>query len=166
MKENYEEILFENKYTLSKQRFMEWGKENAFSGKRLPFAIYWFLFAIGLTVFACITKEWVALVLALFCLYRACIHWLVVTNNQYNILAKHHGRADWTRRILFQPESIQVIDTDASVEYRYGDITEIKENGNYVKLLANNGTVIRLYTDMFVETNWQECKKFILTKMQ
>lgn len=41
-----EEILFENNYIVSKSRFMEWGKENAFSGKCLGFTIYWMIFAV------------------------------------------------------------------------------------------------------------------------
>lgn len=163
--ENCKEIIFENKYTLTKNIFMEWGKENAFSGKHKAFAVYWVMIAIVWIAIAGAFKMWIGWLAALFCVYRGCVRWMVVTNGQYKILSKQHGGENWTRRILFQPDNIQVMDGNVAVQYKYTDITNIKEKGNYIKLVANNGTVIRMYENGFVDSTWEECKKFICEKM-
>lgn len=161
---NKHDLLFENKYILTKEKFMEWGKESAFSDKRLFFAVYWLVVAIACATFGILNKTAVAFVLSLFCIYRSCIRWMVLTSRQYDMLSKQHGSNEWTRRIFFESEMIQVIDLNISAQYKYEDIVEIKEKDNYIKLIAKNDTVIRLYADSFVDSTWEECKKFILKK--
>ena len=161
---NNEEFLFINKYIVTKNKFMEWGKENAFNKKHIPFVAYWFTFSVACMIFGIITKVWISILLGLFCIYRACIRWIVLANTQYRILSKQRGGVNWIRKIIFNQDGIKVIDSTVSIEYRYEEIIEIKENDSYIKLVANNGTVIRLYTDENNEFNWEECKKRILEK--
>lgn len=165
IQENNEEIIFINEYTITKKKFMEWGRENTFNKKHIPFVIYWFIFSVACVIFGIKTNVWVSFLLGVFCIYRACLRWIVLTNNQYRILSKQRGGINWIRKTIFSTEDIKVIDSNLSIEYKYTDIIKIKEKGNYIKLVANNGTVIRLYADENEYFNWEECKKFILKKI-
>ncbi|WP_167954786.1 hypothetical protein [Anaerosporobacter faecicola] len=159
-----EKVLYQNSYELTKKKYLSWGRENAFTGKRRNFAIFWIGMAIvcmGLWIF---TKILIDIVLALFCIYRACLHWRMVTSRQYDLLANQHGKVNWTRDVLFYEDRIQITDVEVSVQYKYEDVVGIKESENYIRLLLRNRMMIRLYEDAFVNSNWEECKAYILGK--
>lgn len=163
--QNEKDIVYENEYVLSRERFMNWGRKSAFQGTRLIFAIFWCIMMVLCMIFALTTKVWQGTVLGLFCFYRGLIRWRVLINNQYNMLSKQHGESNWKRKILFKQDGIQVIDKEVLICYNYEDIVEIKELGNEIEIIFNNGTVIRLYADTFLNSNWEECKKFICEKV-
>lgn len=166
MKEMYDEkdIVYQNEYILSKERFMNWGRESAFHGIRLRFVVFWCIMMVVCMILAFTTKAWQGVILGLFCFYQGFFRWRILVNNQYNMLSKRHGESDWTRRILFKQDGIQVIDKETLVCYNYEDVEEIKELEHEIKIIFNNDTVIRLYTDTFLNSNWEECKKFIYEK--
>ena len=133
--------------------------------KKIAFHSILWIIAAGCIALAIIGKRLEAVVMALFCVYRASIRQKMLINNQYQMLLKHHQGSDWTRRILFFKDGIQVVDMEVVVYYEYENIVGIEEKGNYIQLIAKNDTIIRLYEDMFVDCSWNECKSYICEKI-
>ncbi len=151
--------MVKNTYQVTWKIFREWGFENAFKGARLVITIMWLMVAVYM---AFMGKEIsIAYILLVFCLYRAFLRWLVVTNTQYRHLCVNHKGADWERTISFVDKKIKVEDGIITVDYLVSDIKSIKEKGNKIWLYMNNKTVVRLYKDCFTQGNWEMCKAML-----
>ncbi|MCH5274898.1 MAG: hypothetical protein J1E65_03590 [Lachnospiraceae bacterium] len=97
----------------------------------------------------------------LFCLYRAFLRNLVVARVQYRRLATTYGEENWVRTITFNEDGIELSEGKMTAGYAYSDIVEIREKQNKIWLIAGNKTVIRLYRDTFINTDWETCKDLL-----
>ncbi len=156
--------MFENRYMIDKKRYFEWMKETSFSGKYLGFVIFWAIMTVACVIIAFAGDLLIGYVMAAYCAYRAFLHWAVIANNQYRRVTKRFGKKEWERKILFREEGIEVMDDTMSAKFEYKDISDIVEKGNYVKIIGRKNMMIRLYADCFVDSNWEECRKYIYTR--
>lgn len=100
-------------------------------------------------------------ILALFCIYRAFFRIFVIARVQYRRLAQLNGGENWVRRIAFEEDGIILTEGDSSYHVAYSEIVNIREKGNKIWLDAANKTVLRLYKDAFVESDWEECRQHL-----
>lgn len=151
-----------NEYQVTWKQYRSWVAENMVKGARLVMMIIWCLLAIlclALAVLAGSVTRRLYVVLAVFSIYRAFFRIFIITRNQYRLLAKSYGGENWTRRIAFEEDDIILTEGNLTVRYDYSDIVGIREKGNKIRLDAADKTVLRLYRDAFVESDWEECKR-------
>ncbi len=154
--------MIQNEYQITRKLFISWGLENALKGSQLVFSIIYFVLALLMLLLEGASDSSLIInILVVFCIYRAFLRWYVVSNGQYNRLAKNHNGADWTRVISFGENEIVIDEGAFSFKYQYMDIINIKEKGNKVWLTARNKTVIRLYKDCFKNGTWESCKAHV-----
>lgn len=151
-----------NQFVVTEKLFQSWGKESRKKGFYLAFKIVWCTLA-AMIFLVCILYGWTffSVFMLLFCLYRAFLHYYVITRAQYRRLSRTYGTSDWTRTIDFSEDGILVNDGKILVQYTYQDIVGFRENGNKIWLDASNKTVIRLYKDCFVDTDYESWKNWM-----
>lgn len=157
--------LFSCEFTLTKEKYLSWAKENNLYKKRKIVTAMWCAITLIIIAVAIWVNFLPLLVLTLYTLYRAFFRWRLLTAKQYDELAKGYGGSDWTRCVSFDDEHIYVKEANLSAEYDYSKLERIEENGSYIKLHFANGTVIRLYADKFTQGTWDECKAFLSGKI-
>lgn len=153
--------MFVNRYIIDKKRYFKWVRESSFSGVQLGFFIFWVIMAVCGGVFLLLDSAPIGYVLTAFCIYRAFFRWYVIAKVQYKRLTEMIHKKEWERQVVLGDEYVEVTDETMSSKYRYEDITEIKENGNEVKIIGKKKFTIRLYADCFLDSTWDECKDFI-----
>ena len=157
--------LFTCEFTLTKDLYLSWSKENNLYKKRKLVTAMWCAITLIIIAAAILAHFLPLLVLTLYTLYRAFFRWRILTAKQYDKLAETYGRSGWSRCVYFENEHIRVAEACLSMEYDYSNIDKIEENGDYIKLYCNNGTVIRLYADKFTQGTWAECREFVRGKI-
>ena len=150
-----------NEYQVTWKLYRSWVAENMTKGVRLVMMVVWCVITLLCLVLA-ITAESgfksLFFVLAVFGIYRAFFRIFVIAKSQYRRLALSYGKENWTRRIAFEDNGINLTEGKASFHYDYSDIVNVREKGNKIWLDASDKTVLRLYRDAFVESDWEECK--------
>lgn len=167
---NNEEIVFENKYKVTKELFLEWSRENK---TKLYFKIFWIICAIlnGAIAIACITFDYVQysivfFIFVIYSFYRGILRNNFHTAKQYNALEKLYKKSNWERKITFYNDYIKTSDENISnVKFQYSDIIDIEKSSECIKIKMNNGGCIRIYKDAFTKSNLEECEDFLNKKM-
>ena len=157
-------VLFVCEYVLDQKKYLSWGKENQESSLHRSIKAFWCVFAVLVFIYAIYVQFYVLIVFSIFALYRGMFRWKVITARQYAALSKQRGSENWTRRISFGENHIVTEDGNVTITDQYSEITGIEEKDNYIRLLLNNNTAIRLYSDCFTTGTWSECKKWIQDK--
>ena len=151
-----------NEYQVTWERYRSWIMERALKGARLVMVVIWCVIALVCLAFAVsVTSVFrlYFLFLGAFAIYRAFFRILVLAKKQYSQLARSYGKENWTRRIIFGDDGITLADEEKStIRYAYSDIVKVREKGNMICLDASDKSVLRLYKDAFVESDWEECK--------
>ena len=150
-----------NEYQVTWERYRSWAAENMAKGARLAMMIMWCVFTLLCLALIIIENSKFSslyFLLAAFGIYRAFFRIFVIARSQYRRLAQNYGKENWTRRIAFEDDGIILTEGNFSLRYDYSDIINIREKGNKIWLEASNKTVLRLYRDAFVESDWDECK--------
>lgn len=151
-----------NEYQVTWERYRSWVIEKKTKGAGPVMMIIWCVFAViclVLTVSEASSFSLVYLWLAVFGIYRAFFRTFVLAKKQYRQLARSYGRENWTRRIAFEDDGISLTDEEkVSLRYAYSDIVKVREKGNMICLDASDRSVLRLYKDAFVESDWEDCK--------
>ena len=154
-----------NEYCITWKLYQSWAFENLLKGARLAFLIFWSLFGLillwlglsdGFNIFF--------IILAIYCFYRTLLRNFLFAKRQYQLLAKSYGKENWIRTITFEDECILLMEGPMSVQYQYADIVDIRERDNKIWLMFTNKTVIRLYKNTFVDSDWAECKTLLSAK--
>ena len=156
--------MIKNEYEVTWKVYKSWLFENRMKSPRLTFTIIWIIFGLVSIGMYVVSRFSLYLLMVLFCIYRAFFRDILVTMRQYGFMAKTYGQKDWLRTIVFEEEQIISQEGQVSVNYNYSDISEIKEKDNKVWLIFKNKTVIRMYKDCFVDSDWEECRTFIERK--
>ena len=150
-----------NEYQVTWKRYRSWAAENMVKGARLVMMIIWCVFALlclALMMIDNLAFRSLYFLLAALGIYRAFFRNFVIARSQYRRLAQNYGKENWTRRIAFEDDGITLTEGNLSFRYDYSDIINIREKGNKIWLDASNKTVLRLYRDAFVKSDWDECK--------
>lgn len=150
-----------NEYKVTWELYCSWAIENMFKGARLALMIIWSVLTLVCLVLGIFVGGGLRIfyfAMMLFALYHAFFRVLVLSRSQYRRLSKAYGSENWIRRITFEEDGISLAEGNFSYKYNYGDIKTIREEGGKIWLMAANGTVLRLYKEAFVDSNWEECK--------
>lgn len=153
-----------NEYQVTWKRYRSWVAENMTKGAQLVMMIVWCVIALLCLVLAVTAESGfksLFIFLGVFGIYRAFFRIFVIAKSQYRRLAQSYGKENWTRRISFGNDGIDLTEGNVSIHYAYSDIINIREKENEIRLDASDKTVLRLYRDAFVESSWDECKSRI-----
>ncbi len=155
--------MIKNQYEINMKRYLSWGIQSMFSGKRLLFTVFWCLMA-ACFLFSCIFSGFFLFYFIFFCfsLYRAFLRNLILIRAQYKHLAKMHKSDSWIRTVSFEKEAIIVQEGSIqTVTLSYQDIISIEEKDNMVKIKFHTQTILRLYKDCFIQADWESCKTYL-----
>lgn len=161
--------MLKNEYHITYPLLRRWSIENMFHGINLVFFIFWIFMALGTALFCVVADAWLSpyLILFIFCLYRAFLRNIILAKIQYKKLLNEQNeekKPNIAREILFDKNEIIVSQLSSKFNYSYGSIKTIKEKGNCIWLCFKNSSVLRLYKDSFINTDWDKCRDFIYTK--
>jgi len=158
--------MIKNEYRVTWKMYKSWLSENRLKSPRLVFAIIWIILGLAGAGMYVAYGSSLYLLMVLFCLYRAFLRDILITKRQYGFMARTYGRKDWLRTIILNEEQIISQEGKISVNYEYSDISELKEKDNKVWLIFKNKTVIRMYKDCFVDSDWEGCRSLIERKRE
>jgi hypothetical protein len=156
-----EQIQFENRFTITKERYMDWVKHPIKKSMRYYERIAW----IGLLVlmlFLVIAQLsagsmvilYITGALALLCIYRAFFRPAIIANKQFSQFTAMQGSAEWERVTTFTDE-MTVSDGCSVTAFDYDKITEIVDYKGYIALGIGPGmnkSYLRLKKDGFVQS--------------
>lgn len=168
------ELLFENRYMMSKRRLTEWAKHPI---KKNMMIIMWigimvctfFMFIFSLIINDRVFSA-IFLLLAAFSGYRAFFRYKILLSKQFSVIATTQGKEEWERVIQFT-NSIMVNDGNTKAEYQWSQIIELINDNDYLILVFKKGIGIRLdkkgftkgSTDCFLEFVKKEYRSIPLT---
>jgi len=129
------EILFENRYIMSKERYMDWARKPI---KRNYFIIMW-LVIMSFTVFLFLNfilnqdliSSIFSLFLTMFCIYRAFFRSKILISKQFKVLAMTQCANEWERVIQFT-DYIVVIDGVTTTKYNWSQVVELIDSKDYL----------------------------------
>lgn len=153
-----------NEYQVTWKVYRSWAAENMAKGARLVMMIIWCILTVLCLLLAVLDESPLSrlyMILVFFGIYRAFFRNFVIARGQYRRLARINGGENWTRKITFEEDGINLTEGNSSFHFAYSDIVRIREKGNKIWLDAANKTVLRLYRDAFVESSWEECRELL-----
>ncbi len=161
------EILFENRYKMTKKRFMNWAKNPI---KKNYFVVLWLILMI-ITIFMSITSFFnqdiffsaFYLFLTMFCIYRGFFRTKILISKQFKVLAITQGLDGWERVIEFA-DCITVIDGITTTQYKWSQIVKLIDNKDYLILMLNNKLGLRIEKDGFTKGTPDSFLQFIKSK--
>ena len=161
------EKLFENRYTMSKERYISWAK-NPVKKNKLNLIWYVLTFFIAMTMIqAIISRDYLIipfyLVLIAYCIYRSVFQTRMLFIKQYKANAATQGKSEW-ERIIRMSESIKVEDGNIKAQYQWEQVKEYYESKNDFIIVFKNGSGIRLDVEGFTQGTYNEFMVFIDSK--
>lgn len=169
------ELLFENRYMMSKKRLMEWAKHPIKKNMMINIWIgimvcTFFMFIFSLVVNAKLFSAFF-LLLSAFSGYRAFFRYKILLTKQFSVIAITQGKEEWERVIQFT-NCIIVNDGNTKTEYQWSQIMGLIDDSDYLILLFQRGIGIRLdkkgftkgSTDSFLEFVKKEYRSIPLTR--
>jgi len=163
-----------NEFTVTKELYMSWNRENMWKGIRLKFKILWTVTALLLIVFIIFLHSIgdgrlylyvYGVSMALYCIYRGYFRESVLTAMQYRRNINVFGSENWVRTIEFGEDDIISRDGNVTVRTPYSEIVGMRDKGNNIWLDTKKKMVIRLYKDKFIGGDFEQFKKFISAKI-
>jgi hypothetical protein len=148
------EILFENRYTMSKERFMDWASNPI---RKNHFVIMW-LVIMSFTVFLLLNSilnqdifsSVFSLFFTMFCIYRAFFRSKMMVSKQFKVLVMTQGANEWERVIQFT-DYILVIDGVTTTKYKWSQVAELIDSKDYLVLMLNKRVGLRIEKDQFTK---------------
>jgi hypothetical protein len=161
------EILFENRYKMTKERFMNWAKNPI---KKNYLIVLWLILMI-ITIYMSITSIFnrdiffsaFYLFLTMFCIYRGFFRTKILISKQFKVLAITQGVDRWERVIQFA-DCITVIDGITTTKYKWSQIVKLIDNKDYLILTLNNKLGLRIEKDGFTKGTPDSFLQFIISK--
>lgn len=157
-----------NEYQMTWKIYRSWLAASMRKGPRLVLTILFCVMAAGFVFLGILMGMPLRILyffLTVICIYRAFFRVFWMGKGQYRRLSQINGQQNWTRTVTFEESIISVRDGNYSFQYAYPDIIGIREKGNLVCLDAANKTVIRLYKDAFIDSDWEECKEMLKSRI-
>ncbi|WP_343210655.1 YcxB family protein [Anaerolentibacter hominis] len=168
---NPAQILYENRYKVTRERYLDWAKHPVIKSGRTILEISWIVlmavFLITTVIMVIGDRLWTALlygVLAVFSFYRAFLRTKMLASRQFQILAGVQGGQEWTRVIRFYEDCITTADGNTTTQYRYDTITGIVEKRGYLSIVFGR-VCIRMDRNGFCRGTEKEVKEFLERKM-
>ena len=151
-----------NQYRVTKGRYLRWTMEGMFQKVKL-ILLGVFLLIIGGLIYFGLKDEInpILLLIAAICLYTVFLKSPLATLKRFKAMQRKYGEKSWLRTVEFTEEGIRLSEGDVELVLDYAEITDIWEKPDRILLVLEGRTVIRLYRDSFVDTDWETCKAYI-----
>lgn len=155
-----------NRYQVTWKNYRSWAVEKFFTKRiRLGLILAIILLPSWLYIIY-IIKGNLKLLIALFsifCIASNLYHFFIQPLNrekaQYQRKLQIYGAAGWIREIIFGEEIVLKEGGKDVMSFSYKNIDKIEEKGNQVKIIFNDNTLLRLYKDAFVDSDWDACRE-------
>ncbi|WP_316569410.1 YcxB family protein [Neobacillus sp. YIM B06451] len=161
------ETVFQNEYTVTKERFMEWAKNPI---QRNYFSVFWLLFTIVTFVLSIYyffihdtAFSFFYLVLTAYCVYRGFFRTRMFTARQYKALTIVQQGKEWDRVIQFA-DTILVSDGNNTMTLQWNQIVKLIDQKNELILVFPKGMGIRLDKSGFTKGSQAEFLEVIKNK--
>lgn len=158
------EILFENRYIMTKERWMDWANNPI---KKNHFTIMWIIlmiFTLYLFLNSILSGDIIFstfyIFMTVFCIYRGFFRTKLLLIKQFKLIASNQGVIEWERVIQFT-DIITVIDGNTTSHYQWIQVTKFIENKNYLILVLKNGLGIRVDKNGFTKNIYENFLKYI-----
>jgi len=163
------EILFENRYTMTKELFFLWAKNPI---KKNYFWIFWLVFmviTIIMAIYSALNEDIIFsafyVLLAAFCIYRGYFRNRVLLAKHFKVLSVNQGSTEWVRIVQFA-DFIKVSDGNTITQYQWSQIMKVIENEKYYILLLQDGLGIRLDKNGFTKGTSDTFLQYIINNYQ
>lgn len=151
-----------NEYEVTEKRYIQWVYESKVEGKKLFFLIFWIVLTfVCLGAFAVYRQEYLLLVFAVYCLYRAVFRDLIGAKAFYKKASASHEDDKWIRTINITEDEIIVHDGKVEIKYKNSDIVKAVWNDERIRLFMLDNSSIRLYKDAFIEGELEDYLKIL-----
>lgn len=154
-----------NEYQVTWERYRSWCAESMFQGIQLAFRVMWCVLAVGFLVLSIVAGEWIYGLMMVYCIYQAFVSKLVQGKAQYKKQTDYYKKDSWMRRMILDEEKIGLSEGRLFLTYEYKHLKKIRHKGNKIWLHFQDGTVLRMYKDAFVEGSWEECRQLVEKKV-
>lgn len=158
------EILFENRYTMTKEQLMDWANNPI---KKNYFKIMWIILMILMIAMFCnsilsgdIMFLALYLLMTAYCIYRGFFRNKIILRRQFKIIASNQGAMEWKRVIQFT-DSITVIDGNRTSLYQWNQVIKFIETKNYFILVFKYGIGIRVDKNGFTKNTYENFLQYI-----
>lgn len=161
---------FENRFLITKERYMNWVKHPIKKSMNYIMRIAWIvllIFTAGIIFYQVISND-ISLILfscglALLCIYRVFFRVSIIANKQFKHTVMIQGTDKWERVTTFTDE-ITVSDGCSVTQFDYDKITELVDYKDYLALGIGPGlnkSYLRLAKDGFGQKTAREFVEFI-----
>ncbi|WP_059173995.1 YcxB family protein [Bacillus sp. FJAT-27445] len=161
------ETAFQNEYTVTKERFMEWAKNPI---QRNCFFIFWIFFTLVtavLSIYYLFIHDTAFssfyLLLSVYCVYRGFLRTRMFTERQYKALTIIQQAKEWNRVIKFA-DTITVYDGNNTMTLEWNQIVKLIDQKNELILVFSKGMGIRLDKSGFTKGSQAEFLESINNK--
>lgn len=151
------EVLFENRYTMSKDRYVNWAKHPIDLIKKNVIVFMWLcimLITSFMSVFCIVNNDLGSSVFYLFmtafCIYRSFFRAKMLLSKQFKAIAISQGKEEWERVIQFS-NSIIVNDGNSKIEYHWSQVNKLIIDKDYIILVFQKGLGIRVDKNGFIK---------------
>lgn len=168
-----------NEYTVTKDLYMKWSKDDRKSGLSLKITILWGVIVLILTVATIIYMasakgsshasdvKWVIVLEAAmiaFCVYQLFFRWKNAASAMYDKIGVQIGY-NWTRTMDFRQDALYIREGEFEVNYPYSEIVSVRSKGNEILLETDKKLILHAYKERFVQGDYARFKRFIESKV-
>lgn len=163
-------MIIENRYTITKKRYMDWVKRPIKNSMNYIMRIGWIvilIFSLGIIFYQIAVRD-ISLILfscglALFCIYRVFFRVTIIANKQFSQTVSLQGAEEWERVTTFNDE-ITVAEGCSITQFDYDKVTELVDYKDYLALGIGPGvnkSYLRLAKDGFGQSTDKDFIEFI-----
>lgn len=158
------EILFENRYTMTKERWIDWInnpiKKNHFTIMWLIFIIFTLFLFLNSILSGDIIFSAFYILMTAYCIYRGFFRNRILLIKHFKLIASNQGVMEWERVIQFT-DIITVIDGNITAHYQWNQVFKFIENKNYFILVFKYRIGIRVDKNGFTKNTYEEFLQYI-----
>ncbi|MBQ1546253.1 MAG: hypothetical protein IIZ59_01830 [Clostridia bacterium] len=165
-----------NKYTVTKDMYIEWARSEQGRGMQKNISIMWIavlvILLIATVVFIIVSPKtesapmWITLEIAFFVF--SAYHLLFKRQDSaavmYRKLAAQLGE-NWTVTIGFANDAVVVSEADFEVRYPYKEIISVRGGQKEIFIETDSHYIIHVYPDKFVNGDYKQFRRFIESKV-
>ena len=167
------EILFENRYEVSREVYDLWRRLGLVQSRgALFFRFVWagllvlvtadflrnLFFGAGFSV--------VLLILMALCVYRIFLLPRVRSNTVVRYMVQRAGKEQWQRTVRFGQECFELEENGTSMEFTYDQISRLARKEGWMALIMYQSGAVYLKRDGFVKGSAEEFDSFLAQKRQ
>lgn len=161
--------MFENRYEITRKLYADWARRPVLLSGRRHIPLLPVLVAVGcgvMLVCSVLDGRWgygamFALLLVLT-VFRVLFYLPLMAARQHGRMLAQWGVDAWHRTVEFGAEKITVHDAAAQAEKTYDQVKEVRDQGEWLAVIFDGGTVVRLdKAGFFKDGKAAPCEAFL-----